>query len=252
MKLADLAWPDVAALDRETVVLVPTGSLEQHGPHLPLLTDTLLVTAVVEAVEARVPAECLVTPTVWLGASAHHLPFAGSLTATMEGYLQQLTAILEGLGQHGLDRFYVVNGHGGNTEPNGIALRQLKSTHPGWTLGHAGYFDFIPPEVLAQTLTGSLKAIAHACEAETSLMLAVRPDLVRMDLAQDDGLATDPPVPGMVWQFDELSQRGPIGFPTLATAAKGQRLFGAAVDGLTEAVHALRAGVVLRGLTAGA
>ncbi|MCH8979743.1 MAG: creatininase family protein, partial [Armatimonadetes bacterium] len=73
MKLADLTWQDAGQVDREAVVLIPTGSLEQHGPHLPLFTDTLLVTAAAEAIEFRLKDKVLLVPTVWLGCSGHHL-----------------------------------------------------------------------------------------------------------------------------------------------------------------------------------
>ena len=87
MILADMTWMEVDALDRNSIVLIPTGSLEQHGAHLPLLTDSLLATAVTTAVEEETKAMVLLTPCIWLGASGHHLNFAGTCSASMEGYI---------------------------------------------------------------------------------------------------------------------------------------------------------------------
>ena len=95
MKLAEMTWPEVAGVSKDAVVLIPTGSLEQHGPHLPLFTDSLLATAAAEAIEARLTAEVLLVPTVWLGCSGHHLPFAGSLSASFEGYEDGLVRIVD-------------------------------------------------------------------------------------------------------------------------------------------------------------
>lgn len=247
MKLAEATWPEVDAFSRDAVVLVPTGSLEQHGPHLPLLTDTILATAVSEAVEKRLSDQVILTPTIWLGASAHHLSYPGSLSANFTGYHETLLATVRSLARHGFWKFYVVNGHGGNTEPNGVAMRTLKEEFPHAVLGHAGYFQFIKPKVLG-ILKGPMKGIAHACEAETSLMLHVAPHLVRTDRLTDDGLRVEPPVPGIVAFFDEVSQQGPIGYATYAEAETGKVLFEAAVDGLSEAVGHLVAGIGLAGI----
>ncbi|HXH60466.1 MAG TPA: creatininase family protein, partial [Fimbriimonadaceae bacterium] len=98
------------------VVLVPTGSLEQHGPHLPLFTDTLLVTAAAEAIERNLPKKVLLTPTVWLGCSGHHLPFPGSMSASFDGYIETLLQSARSLRRNGFTKVFFINGHGGNTE----------------------------------------------------------------------------------------------------------------------------------------
>ncbi len=247
MKLAEATWPEVDALSRDVVVLVPTGSLEQHGPHLPLLTDTILATNVAEAVEARASDVTLLVPTIWLGASGHHLSFAGSLSASFAGYGETLKAVVRSLAAHGFWKFYVVNGHGGNTEPNGVAMRELKQELPSLLLGHVGYFQFIEDSVL-QGLKGPLKGIAHACEAETSLMMHVAPHLVRRDRLVDDGLRAEPPVPGVVAFFSEMSEQGPIGHATFATPETGEAMFKSAVSGLEVAVRNLAAGIGFVGI----
>lgn len=244
MKLAHLTWPEVEAISRDAVVLVPTGSLEQHGPHLPLFTDSLIVTAVAEEMERRLPAQVLLTPTLWLGASKHHLAFPGSLSASYDGYVDSLMEVIRSLHRHGFWRFYVVNGHGGNTSLNDIACRKLADQFPELQIGHRGYFEFAGP--IADLMEGPAKEIRHACEAETSLMLHLHPDLVHMDCAIDDGLSG--PVPGMVHGFSVLTQKGVLGFATKASAEKGRAIFERACDGLESALKSLSGEYALRGI----
>jgi creatinine amidohydrolase len=245
MKLAEMTWPEVDGLDRNVVVVIPTGSLEQHGPHLPLFTDSILATAVAEAVEKRIPSEILLTPTIWLGASAHHLPFAGSLSASFKGYQEVLLNVAESLIAHDFKKFYFLNGHGGNQEPNGIVCRILKQKYPELVIGHHGYYQPIAEEV-ADVLEGKHKSIIHACEAETSLIMHLRPELVRLDKLRDDGLTEEPAVPGMVWNFDEITEMGSFGEATKATPEKGKILFEAAVTKTTANLHALYQGIRLQ------
>jgi creatinine amidohydrolase len=246
MKLAEMAWPEVESLSRDMVVLIPTGSLEQHGPHLPLFTDSLLATAVAEAVEANLKEAVLLTPTLWLGASGHHLAFPGTLSASFDGYAAALDAVVQSLLPHGFRKFFVVNGHGGNTEPNGVALRKLKANYPACTFGHSGYFAYIPQSELDQ-MKGPVKGIRHACEAEVSLMLHLHPHLVRNDKLRDDGLEADPPIRGLIHHFDEMTEQGSHGYATFADAALGKRLFEAAVAAMTLEMRQLAEGYVLKG-----
>ena len=247
MILANLTWQDVDALDRELVVLIPTGSLEQHGPHLPLFTDSLLATAVAEAVERRVSDSVLLTPTLWLGASGHHLAFPGSLSNSFEAYMGAIESVVESLLAHGFHKFFVLNGHGGNTEPNGMALRKLKARHPAASFGHSGYFAYAA-EATAKVMKGPFKDIRHACEAEASLMLHLHPELVRKEKLRDDGLTSEPPIRGLIHHFDEMTEQGSLGYATLASAEKGRVIFEAAVEGASRELEALAKGYVLRGL----
>jgi creatinine amidohydrolase len=246
MILAEMTWKEVDALDRGTIVLIPTGSLEQHGAHLPLLTDTLLATAVTNAVEKRTSTEVLLTPCLWLGASGHHLNFAGTCSASMEGYVAALTAVLDSMIRHGFHRFLVINGHGGNSEPNGVALRTLKEKNNNLTLAHSGYYSF-GEDAIRDVLEGPAKGIQHACEAETSLMMHLYPDKVRKDKLRNDGLTTDPKTRSLVKMWDEVSEEGVLGFATLASAAKGKAIFDACVEGIVTEVQAIHGGVVYVG-----
>lgn len=248
MKLAELTWQDADKASREAVVLVPTGSLEQHGPHLPLFTDSLLATAAAEAVEKRLGDKVLLLPCVWLGCSGHHLSFPGSLTASFEGYEDALVQIAESLIPHGFTKFFFLNGHGGNNDSNSVACRRLKADNPECVFGNRGYFKYIPDAVLKSVMTGPFKEIRHACEAEASMMLHLHPSLVRKDHLRDDGLTTEPEINGLTLHFDEVTEEGSFGYATLATAEKGKALFEAAVEGAVKEIEALVDGYVLRGI----
>lgn len=246
MKLAELTWQDVQGISRDMVVLIPTGSLEQHGPHLPLFTDSLLATAAAEAVERRIPDHVLLTPTLWLGASGHHLRFPGTLSADFATYIGAVHSVIESLLPHGFYRFFIVNGHGGNTEPNGVAMRELKASYPECTFGHSGYFAF-GAEAAKEVMTGPVKEIRHSCEAEVSLMMHLHPNLVRKDKLRDDGLRPEPAVIGVIHHFDEMTEEGSLGYATYATPEKGKAIFEAAVGGLTANISAIFSGIVLVG-----
>lgn len=248
MKLAELTWQEAGEVSKEAVVLVPTGSLEQHGPHLPLFTDSLLATAAAEAVEARIPDKVLLVPCVWLGCSGHHLAFSGTLSASFAGYEDALVQIIESLVPHGFTKFFLLNGHGGNNDSNSVACRRLKADYPECTFGSRGYFKYIPDSLLREVLEGPLKEIRHACEAEASLMLYLHPSLVRKEKLRDDGLTTEPEVNGLTLHFDEVTEEGSFGYATLATAEKGKRLFEAAVEGAVRELSAVADGFVLRGI----
>lgn len=237
--------PEVDAISRDTVIVIPTGSLEQHGRHLPLFTDSLIVTAVCQAVDDRISSEILVTPCLWLGASAHHIAFPGTMTASMDSYIGSLISCVESLHRHGFHRFFVVNGHGGNTDPNGVALRTLKERHKNITVGHSGYFSFIDENLYSQ-MVGPVKGIRHACEAETSLMLHLHPNSVHMDRAVDDGLECD--VTGVIGTFDEITENGVLGFATKARAELGKVLFESAVEGLASHLSRFRKGIIWKGI----
>ncbi len=247
MKLAEMTWQDVRDASRQAVVLIPTGSNEQHGPHLPLWTDSFLATAAAEAIEREIPEKVILTSTLWLGASGHHLKFPGTLSASFDAYGGAIHSIVESLVPHGFTKFFILNGHGGNTEPNGIALRELKARYPGLTFAHSGYFSFIPSEVLASVMEGPAKEIRHACEAEASLMLHLHPDLVRKGKLRDDGLKAVSPLKSPIHHFDEITEEGSLGYATLATSEKGKALFEAAVEGATREIQTIADGYSLQG-----
>ncbi|TMM52928.1 creatininase family protein [Sulfitobacter sabulilitoris] len=230
---ADLAAPAFRALPRDTIAVLPLGATEQHGPHLPLSVDRDLTDGVITAMWPNLTPRqsVLVLPTVAIGKSDEHMGFPGTLSLGATTLLAVLGDIMDGIARAGVTRVLCLNGHGGNTAILEIAVRAARVDH-GLVAAHASWFAF----------AGDLSGFAdvahdlHAGEIETSAMLALRPDRVNMDLAQDftagmaaweaanhlTGLTGQAARPG--WVIEDLNPDGACGDASAATARKGARL----------------------------
>jgi creatinine amidohydrolase len=231
MKLAEMTWPEMARVDRSrTVLLAPYAAC----------VDTFLCTAVAEGVERALPDRVLLLPTQWLGASAHHLPFFGTLTADLEQHVELVVHPLSHYLAGGWKKLFILNGHGGNIDTYHLALRKLHERFPDAELLGASYWEIAHAEI-AEHLTGPRKSVGHACEAETAMMLAVRPDLVRKELAEDCHMTTSPGIgAGYVpTNMQGRTRRGVVGYPTLATAEQGNAMLDAVVDRIAAAARTL-------------
>jgi creatinine amidohydrolase len=241
MRFHDMTWPLLRQVPRDpTVVVAPIAACEQHSRHLPTFTDTLLVTAVAEGVEQRLPERVLLLPTQWLGASAHHLRFGATLSAEVDTHIAMLCDLLRPLLDDGYRRLLVLNGHGGNIDTMQVALRRLQTHYTDRQLAAASYWDLAAQE-LAALAEGPRRVMGHACEFETSMVLALRPELVRRDQIKDDPPPAEPALRGL-YLAEDMKQRtdhGAVGYPELATADKGRAFLKAAIDRTVEVVEAL-------------
>ena len=132
MKFHELTAPELRRVPRDgVVVVVPIAACEQHSDHLPTYTDTILVTAVAEAVEQRLPRQMLLLPTLWLGASDHHLPFGGTLSLAVDAHAELLVRLLTPVLDQGYERILILNGHGGNIDTLHVALQAPASIAAG-------------------------------------------------------------------------------------------------------------------------
>jgi creatinine amidohydrolase len=241
MKFAEMTFPELRQVPRDTtLVLAPIAACEQHSRHLATFTDTVLVTGVADGVEQRLPRQVLQLPTLWFGASGHHLRFGATLSAEVDTHVQMLSDLLTPLLEDGYQRLLLHNGHGGNIDTMQMALRRLQPRWRERQLSAASYWDLAQKE-LAALAEGGRKTMGHACEFETSMMLALRPDLVRRDQIKDDPLREDPALRGL-YLAEDMHQRtdhGAVGYPELATAEKGRAFLNAAVERTVEVVQAL-------------
>lgn len=241
MKFYEMTFPQLRAVPREsTVVLAPIAACEQHSHHLPTFTDTILVTGVAEGVEKKLPTEVLLLPTLWLGASSHHLRFGATLSAEVDTHVSMLCDLLVPLLEDGYQRILILNGHGGNIDPMRLALRRLQPRYAQRILSAASYWELTSSE-LASLATGERKQMGHACEFETSMMLALRPDLVQQEQIKDDPPRDDPALRGL-FLADDMYQRtdhGTVGYPEQANAEKGRAFLDAAIRRTAEVVQAL-------------
>ncbi len=227
MELANLSWPAVASLSRDTPVVIPIAALEQHGHHLPLFTDSLLLGEVVRRAQEPLSDRVLFAPLIWLGNSDHHLDFQGTVSAPPRTYLDLLEGVASNFLQHGFRRIVFLNGHGGNDVPGRQAVFELRQRHrhrDDLLLLIATYWSLGAPRDADSSLVQ--KEMGHACEWETSMILRLAPHLVgdyRSAEPVPPGNAFEPASRG--WTTRDRSRPGHIGWPHLATADKGEILF---------------------------
>jgi creatinine amidohydrolase len=240
MNLAELAWPAIAALSKDVPVVIPVAALEQHGHHLPVFTDSLLLGEIMRRVAARFEDRALFAPLMWLGNSEHHLDFAGTLSAAPRVYLDLLNGLAENFLTHGFRRIVFINGHGGNDVPGKQAIFELRQRHRDrddvlllfatyWSLGAR-------PWETDASLTQ--REMGHACEWETSMMIRLAPQLVgdfRNAAPIETGSLFAPAARG--WITRERTQPGHIGQPQLATAEKGEALFRVFADDVSALIE---------------
>jgi creatinine amidohydrolase len=244
VQLADMTWPEAqAALVAAEVVIVPTGSTEQHGPGMLLRTDTTMAAAVAQRVAKRLFPRAVTAPAVPFGLSAHHMRFAGTLTLRPETFMAVLFDIIRSLQTHDARRVFLLNGHGGNQAALGVVITKARQ-------------DLHIPVATALYLSAAAdllrerfgRAYAHACEIEASVALAADPDLVRSDaLAAGDeqapryrhavlagGGAGAGAFVDAGLRMDELTSNGALGDPRRASLVAGEAVLRLAEDRLVE------------------
>ncbi len=242
-----LTWEEMnEAIAMQKVVILPTGSTEQHGPHLPLDTDVFLTESVCLEAAQRAPDRMLVLPPISYGLNLHHIDFPGTIHIEPEVYIAFCTQITKSVAYHGFRKMLLVNGHGSNTPLNDLVARKI-------VLGTSALCAAVNYFALALDTfaeAGGAPFIAHADEFETSLYLHLAPERVRMDKAvaghdimgryvSSDSTANYPVRFSDIW--GRWTNTGVHGDPTLATAEKGQAIFEAAVTNLIAFVDEWRA-----------
>ncbi len=241
LRLEEMTWPDVRAevdAGRATVV-VPFGAVEQHGPHLPLGTDAIFGDEIGHAVAERLDA--FLAPAVRVGCSRHHLAFPGTISVEEETFHSIAADIVRSLAAHGFRRIVLLPTHGGNFRPLGDAIARLGAI-PGVkivTFPDVGVLlNAILPVASELGLTPAEGGV-HAGEWETSMMLALRPDLVRMERAEA-GYVGDL-MSGVQRFFNEgvhaIADNGVFGDPRRASAAAGLRYIERIVDVIVRTVE---------------
>ena len=229
-----------AQLDGRTVAILPVAATEQHGPHLPTGTDAMILDGILRAAAAKGgPARAIALPTQAIGWSSEHGDLPGLLSFEPELLASAWVALGRQVARAGLNRLLILNSHGGNPPPIALAAMRLRS-ESGLLVVQAHWEDLAEPEALKPE--AALAEDWHAGWIETSVMLQLRPDLVRMEqatagkLRHPEGLPPAGPA-RWAWMTTDLSPSGVIGDPRLATAALGARLVASAVEGLSKLIE---------------
>ncbi|HET7678209.1 MAG TPA: creatininase family protein [Candidatus Limnocylindrales bacterium] len=253
---AELTSPELAAtIAREPVVIVPLGSMEQHGPHLPVSTDTDIGLALAEASAEEAATRdipVLVTPPIWSGYSPHHMDLAGTITVEQDTFIALVGDVVTSLHRHGVRHVLLLNSHGGN-----MALAKVAADRVAVRLGVSPvvctYWHLVGEEVAAARRSPP-GGMGHACELETSLQLHLEPSRVRSELLAPAVVPAESAYHhvemfaasrvSIYRPFTSYSESGVIGDPTLATPELGKRIFGATVGAIVAVCEEMRRGVL--------
>jgi creatinine amidohydrolase len=224
------------AIQKPTIIL-PVGSMEQHGPHLPLSTDSIIAEHVAVAVSNKL-SSMILFPTIPIGYSLEHIGFPGTISLSAQTFSSMITEIAESVSNSGFRTLAVINGHGGNRGILDTAVTTIKYAHPGLHLYSFTVLD-IAREKFKEIRKSPSGMIGHADELETSMMLAIRPDLVDMSKA----VAQMPVFPTNVsletedlarvtyaWKAREVTKSGIIGSPNFATLETGKTVIDFAIQ----------------------
>ena len=241
---ARLTGPDIRAVAARpnALAVLPIGSLEQHGPHLPVITDTASASAAAIRAARLVSDELpvLVLPGLWTGMSEHHLPFGGTISLNygeLAGVLRGITRSLRALG---FARLLIVNGHGGNMDPLAVAARELAHEFGLPVVATTPWFATMDE---IRDIAETTETPGHACEGESSVMLAIAPDIVHPDKFDEAVRQRPEPTPrydgySRFWSF---SERAPVtgvrGDPRTASAAKGEKFLAVHAEALAGAMR---------------
>jgi creatinine amidohydrolase len=224
---------------QDAIVILPIASLEQHGPHLPVEVDSTLGETVANRTAAKVVARgqpVLVLPVLWTGLSEHHMSFGGTVTLDYPAFAALVEGVVRSVVRHGFKRIVLLNAHGGNEN----ALRTITDElTPRLGVSIVQFTYWYAAAVAIAKILQTQGGLQHACEAETAMMMAVRPDLVATDRIPLAKANTTPDITdvvgGGVYRWRSIGSRsgsGVIGNPEAASAEKGERLFEAIASAL--------------------
>ena len=250
MAMIEVEWSNLTAPElkelaaRDAIVIVPVGSTEQHGPHLPVQVDSRIAGEVARraarSLGDRIPV--VVAPTVWCGLAEHHMSFGGTFTVDLATFHGLLRCVCHSLVRHGFRRIALVNGHGGNVSALDTLVGEL-TRELGQPIVACTYFMLAQP-AFARILERQ-PGVMHACEGETSMLLALCPELVKTErLAEAFGEVApellDEAATGVHrwWPMAAMTDNGVIGDARAASAEKGERLLAAATAALVDRLAA--------------
>jgi len=247
--MTETAWNRLSAerlralAAEDAIVLLPVASTEQHGPHLPTGVDDFLCSEVCRRTAAELVPDCsvVVAPTVWCGLADHHVAFGGTFTLGLATYYAVLKDLCSSILKAGFKRIVLVNGHGGNIQALGAFTGELTRELDAPIAATTYFMEGHP--AMAEILEDQ-QGVMHACEAETSMMMAAHPDLVAANrLGEAHGpsfniLGSLVPSLKRFHSFAELTASGVAGDARKASAEKGEKLLAACASALAARLRA--------------
>ena len=248
----EFTWPEIReAVAQHRVAVLPVGTIEQHGPHLPLVTDVLTATEMSRKAVERIPGQAVLLPSVYYAFNEHHLDFPGTIAVEGTTFINYISDIGKSLAYHGFRKILLVNGHGSNVPFLDVAARNITNHSPA-ICAMVPWWALIPKALLKELRESEFPGgMAHGCELETSVLLYLCGELVQMDKAEKDLPAQkseffywdlEAPSPVFFQEFfSRYSRTGTSGDPTKATVEKGRRFVEAVVELMIGVIQDLRA-----------
>ncbi len=234
-----------ARADADAIVLLPVASTEQHGPHLATGVDTILCTEVCRRTAVKVATErpIVVAPTVWMGLAEHHVAFGGTFSVSLATWHALLRDLCDAVLRAGFAKILIVNGHGGNMAALSALTTDLTRELEA-PIATTSYWTKASQEGLIDAILEDQTGLIHACEAETSMMMAVTPDLVDTNRLEEavgpnTGMAEVLSPPILRWRsFRDITPSGVLGDARKASVEKGEAMFEATSGCLAKALLA--------------
>jgi creatinine amidohydrolase len=209
-------------INEKTIAILVFGACENHGDHMPFGSDFIFPTEVAKRVATKVR-NVIVLPAIPYGVSLHHDKFQMTMSINAETLVTIISDLLTSLIQNKIRRVLIINGHDGNIAPIEIASRSIKNKHPEVTIACLESWWILVGQ-LKKDLFEVWNGLGHGGEAETSAVLAVRPDLVNIEYAPKEVIPKLPENIRIFWKFDELTSTGATGSPQKANIKKGYEI----------------------------
>ena len=252
-RLASMTWPEInKAAQQGRVAIIPAGTLEDHGLHLPVDTDIVIANRICQNLADRIPDDVVIIPPITFGFSPHHLDGPGTITLRWDTFVESTHQIISSLFYHGFRKVLIINGHGSNEPVLDIASRQAILSNPDSQSAMISWWSLQKVQETVKNFRESVWT-GHACELETSLYMAIDPSLVRAVLFEEDinpymsqhfwaDLVSDAPEgfvnPVRINEYwSTVSKTGTWGDPRTSSAEKGNAIIEAAVSELIEIVQ---------------
>jgi creatinine amidohydrolase len=242
-------WPELGEVaKRQPVVVLPIGSVEDHGPHLPVDTDNFLIWSICEEAAKRADGDILLLPQIPYGFETHHMDFHGTIDIRIEHLLNFVLDVTKSVAHHGFERILIADGHGSNMPILDLVARRTNIESNA--LCGCFIWPSLALEEIRRVRQSGRGGMAHACELETSVYLHLDPERVQFEKARRD---MEMPPSSFIWmdliegspvllmdEWTRFSKSGIYGDPTLATAEKGRLVFEAVVNSFVKLVREFR------------
>ncbi len=251
-----LTVDEVRQADKDRVVILSVSATEDHGPHMPLDTDTVLGMAVAEGAAEKAPNDIFVMPSIPYGFNEHHKDFPGVIWVGPETLISFITDITKSLAHHGFRRILLLNSHGSNHPVLDLAARKTVIESEVICVS-ASYWNLISDRI-NELRKSEIGGIAHAGELEASIYMHLHPELVELDKAEKQilhdpdsqffnlDLAAGGSSASLMHWWSAISPDGTMGDPTLADPETGRQFLEAAIDATVELVQEIRALPILK------